>query len=109
MTIKQNLRPEIINNPLAVVIEAALEKTFHDLHSHLKSQTAINPDFSGSMLTIVLIINDILYSANVGNIKGISLSGTDIKQITKDHTFAHLEERLRALTKGAFIRRDKNT
>ena len=71
MTIKQNLRLEIINNPLAVVVEAALEKTFHDLHWHLKSQTMINPDFSGSMLTIVLVINDILYSANVGNVKGI--------------------------------------
>ena len=109
MTIKQNLRLDILNNPLAVVVEAALEKTFHDLHSHLTSQTTINPDFSGSMLTIILVINDMLYSANVGNIKAVSIIGTDIKQITKDHTFAHLQERLRALTKGAYIKRDKNT
>lgn len=58
---------------LHLQLKKALAQCFKDLHNEISSNGDMNSYLSGSTLTVILLIDDYVYTANVGDSKAILL------------------------------------
>ena len=74
-TLTNNLEDQSLDDPISVQI--ALQKTFSDLHTKLCNNKSLFPDQSGASLTLILVIDKRIYSANVGITKAMKIDASN--------------------------------
>lgn len=94
--------PQLIKNYLMelIPVEKAFEKAFNKIDEELKFYDS---EYIGCTATIVLIQNNKIYCANVGDSKAFILEEGGAKQISTDHKCTDPDEQKRILEKGGKI------
>ena len=97
--------PEIIKNNLKnSPIELAIEDSFTKIDEELKFYDS---EYTGSTATVLLIQNNKIYCANVGDSSAYIIYENDVKKITVDHKCSVEEEANRIINMGGKITKNR--
>lgn len=84
-------------------IKEALEESFVMVDERMRSDTSIRNDDSGSTGTVVLILNDSLYCANVGDSRAVAFARGAVVPLSVDHRPENRPELSRILAAGGTV------
>jgi serine/threonine protein phosphatase PrpC len=103
--IKERL-PQIIKENLInrIPIETALTNSFTKVDEELKFYDS---DYTGSTATIVLLQNNKIYCANVGDTRCTLFTPSKIERLTYDHRADDISEKERIYTNGGMVVRGR--
>ena len=97
--------PEIIKNNLKdSPIELALENAFSKIDEELKFYDS---EYTGSTATVILLNNNKIYCANVGDSRAYIIYENNVKQVTFDHKCTVPEEANRIINLGGKITKNR--
>ena len=98
--------PQLIKNYLIDLcpVEIAFKKAFEKVDQELKF---FDSEYIGTTATIVLIKDNKIYCANVGDSKAYILYDKSYKQISSDHKVTIDDEKIRVESMGGIIRKNR--
>lgn len=88
-------------------IKTALEFAFVDLDNEMRKHKEIVDELSGSTAVIVLIKDDILYCANLGDSRAVACVNGETIALTEDHKPTTEKESERIIAGGGFIEAER--
>ncbi|CAH1404005.1 unnamed protein product [Nezara viridula] len=88
-------------------IKNALEFSFLDLDNQMSKNKDINEDMSGSTAIVIVIKNNTLYCANVGDSRAVAYVNGGTVSLSEDHKPTLPGERSRILEAGGWVEQER--
>lgn len=107
--VSRNIFNYIIADPIYQKgnVEAGIENAFVRLDSYLMKDSLFGKTEAGSTAIVVVIRNDMLYCANIGDSRAIAFANNQVIPLSTDHKPMLPIERKRILDAGCFINLDR--